>query len=396
MDGTIFSWGVGTLGQLGNGGYRERQAVPRPASTPWQVAGVVSVACADHNLLVSTDGAVLLWGAGDNGQLGTGEHEDPEINEATRLALGEGVIAADCGLKHSVVATTAGRVLCFGQGIKGQLGLGDKQNIWRPVAVERLRGTIIQLVVCGWNHSCALSNDGTMFCWGDGTFGQLGCGARTSSDLPLKVQLPEGMVAVSIAAGGNQSGAIGADGQLLMWGMNSTGQLGIGSTTTCVNPTAVHLAPVGAVACGYRHTLAITMTGELYAWGNGGSGQLGVEGVRDLQAVATPRLVCGLQDCTPVFVACGKDTSACVVADGRLFTWGDGTSGALGLGTGRLSKVFVPTLVEGLAGRAVQGVGCGVTHMIAVCGVPVAGCSRAGAFPDSQILRRSRRTSCIL
>jgi alpha-tubulin suppressor-like RCC1 family protein len=200
-------------------------------------------------------------------------------------------------------------------------------------------------VAAGYEHSCALSRAGAVWCWGASGSGQLGSGSTVSSAVPLPVAGLDGP-AVALSAGGDHTCAIvaaEAGDYVECWGRNDDGQLGDGTTTD--RPSAVRVAglPAGvsAVAAGGLHTCAIA-GGDVWCWGDDADGQLGDGSTQDRPA---PAMVAGIAGATAI--AAGGAHS-CAVSPGAVRCWGFGQDGQLGAGTDTSSGA--PQTVQGLAG----------------------------------------------
>jgi alpha-tubulin suppressor-like RCC1 family protein len=142
------------------------------------------------------------------------------------------------------------------------------------VAVSDL--TKVAALAAGEFHTCAVLADGTVRCWGENTFGQLGDGT-TDNTRPLPVPVSGlSTAAVGLAAGRDHTCAVLADGSGRCWGGNAFGQIGDGTTTGRVLPMAVNgLTNAVAIAAGGDHTCARLADGSVRCWGSNISGQLG-------------------------------------------------------------------------------------------------------------------------
>lgn len=207
-------------------------------------------------------------------------------------------------------------------------------------AVTRRDYIISGAVAAGNNHSLALKSDQTVWAWGLNSSGQLGDGTTSNRSAP--VQVSSLTTATAIAAGLNHSLALKADGTVVAWGSNSNGQLGDNSTTQKTSPVAVSgLSGAVAIAAGTNHSLALKSDGTVVAWGSNGNGQLGDNSTTQR---LTPVAVSGLS--SVVAIAAGSDHSLALKADGTIVAWGANGSGQLGDGTNtqRLTPVPVGSL----------------------------------------------------
>jgi RHS repeat-associated protein len=192
----------------------------------------------------------------------------------------------------------------------------------------------------GGYQTISLKSDGTVWVWGDNSHGQLGIGSTTSISTPEQVTGLSGITAV--VAGGFHSVALKSDGTVWTMGSNQYGQLGIGGTTNSLVPVQVGgLSGITAIAAGDQHTLALKSDGTVWAWGYNAYGQLGNGTTTNS---STPVEVSGLTNV--VAIACGAYHSLALKADGTVWTWGDDSAGQLGNGSTRNSST--PVQVSGL------------------------------------------------
>ena len=219
-------------------------------------------------------------------------------------------------------------------------------------AVQRGDYVLTGAVAAGFSHSLALKSDGTIWAWGDNTYGELGTNdAPTQHSTPFQVSQATGLTAaVAISSGTNFSLAVKSGGTAWAWGYNFNGQLGDNTTTQRNAPVQVSgLANVVAVAAGYNHGLALTGSGTVWAWGNNSSYQLGDGTTTQRNAPvqvgqAPSNWLTGV-----VAVAAGDTFSVAVKSDGSVWTWGTGGStGSLGAGTTTVSPLPIPA--SGLTG----------------------------------------------
>ncbi len=212
---------------------------------------------------IDTAGQLFMWGEGGFGQLGSGEMFDSCENP--KLIMGN-VKSADVAFLGAGAITEDGSLYMWGnyfseEGGNGPLGSG--------VLPAKVMGDVKTFAI-GGSHFGAVTEDGSLYMWGSNYWGELGNGTTTESDVPVKVL--EHVASVSLGSG--VSAAITEDGSLYMWGSNYWGQLGNGTTTQSLVPIKImdHVIEisVGSTCCG-----AITKDGSLYMWGNNNFGQLG-------------------------------------------------------------------------------------------------------------------------
>jgi alpha-tubulin suppressor-like RCC1 family protein len=352
--GLLKAWGDNALGQLGNGRTTN-------APVPVTVAGLggtpTGIVAGDaHSLALLGDGSLQSWGFNNYGQLGSGTVVSVAAPQ-TVAGLGGSVTAIAAGSGFSAVVLDDGTVRCWGYNNYGQLGNGTTTNSLTPVSVSGLGGTV-SAIAAGTYHTLALMGDGTVKAWGNNGSGQLGNGSYTSSSLPVTVSGLSGQV-TAIAAGYNFSLALLADGTVMAWGLNGSGQLGNGSYTTSPTPVAVgSLGGVAtAIAAGAYHGAALLSDGTVKTWGNNGAGQLGIG---TTIGNPLPQTVSSLGGAASA-IAAGDSHTVALLSDGSVKGWGDNSAGQLGTGT--TTNSLVPVSVSGLGGT-VTALAAGDYHTV--------------------------------
>ncbi|EPX64443.1 BNR repeat domain protein [Cystobacter fuscus DSM 2262] len=325
-DGSVWTWGANSGGQLGDGTTAYRLAsAPVDFSNGMVVKRVA--AGGSHALAVLSDKTLWAWGRNGDGQLGVGSTTSSFSPVKVPGRTGVEVVAMAASTFNSAAVLSDGKVLTWGYNAYGQLGNGSTTDQSSPVEVSALSD--IKGVSVGKYHMLALRSGGTVWAWGFNGSGQLGLGSgsNTQYNTPQQAAVLKGVASVS--AGDSHSLALRWDGTVWAWGQNNQGQLGIGSFTDRPSPVQVpRLTGVVEVAAGQFHALALRLDGTVWAWGFNGSGQLG-DGTT--LSRSSPVQVPGLTGV--VSVAAGDGHSVAVLSDGRVYTWGRNSAGQLGDGS---------------------------------------------------------------
>lgn len=273
VGGEVVCWGDNHEGQLGDGTTTLR-------GTPATVGGLTSVVALSaglyHTCVVRSDSAVWCWGDNDYQQASqsTGDRLTPE--QVTGLPRALGVAA---GEHHTCALLEDGTVRCWGRNNYRQMGNTDSSAVQAiPAVVVGLVG--VSSLAAGNNHSCAVLGDGTARCWGRNDQGQLGNGTTvgsTSSPVPVS-----GLTGVTALAGGAFfTCARRQDGTVHCWGDNDYGQLGVGTMTDSTTPLAVPgLTAVTALGLGDSHACAVS-NGLVWCWGYNEDGETGDGTIRN-------------------------------------------------------------------------------------------------------------------
>jgi alpha-tubulin suppressor-like RCC1 family protein len=332
-DGSLWCWGSNSHGQLAT---TTPGAQPHPAPLPALGTMVAEVATGDyHTCARRTDGSLWCWGRNQFGQVGDGtalpRPAPVRIGaEPAPGALGTDVAEVAAGQMHSCARRGEGTLWCWGRNSDGQLGDGSMMDRPAPVQVTALGATVVE-VALGQVHTCARRNDGTLWCWGGNVSGQLGDGSSTGSPMPLQVTALGTNVA-EVSAGALHTCARRSDGSLWCWGNNGNGQVGDGSNVGRLSPVPVTTlgTTVAEVSASFRwHTCARDTGGGVWCWGANRYGQLG-DGT--YAARTTPVRVVGLGG-TASAITTGQFHSCARRGDATLWCWGDNAFGQLGDGT---------------------------------------------------------------
>jgi alpha-tubulin suppressor-like RCC1 family protein len=284
-----------------------------------------------HTLTVRSDGTIWGWGANNAGQLGIGTVVTPvlaprQVISSSGIGVLEEISAVAGGGQHSVALKRDGTVWCWGLNTSGQLGRGDfvspvaaPVQVLGPGGVGFLAG--ITAIAAGTNFSIALRSDGTVWCWGANGSGQLGNGGGASQNVPVQVLGVGGvgLLANIISIGGGASHAVAAmnDNTVYCWGLNGNGQLG--DNTIISKPWPVQV--------------------------------LGVGGIGNLAGIWQ--------------VSAGTKHTAVIHLDSTVYCWGQNNTGQLGDGTGGFLDSWTPIhTVDGLGGflSNVRSIASGIGH----------------------------------
>jgi alpha-tubulin suppressor-like RCC1 family protein len=240
-----------------------------------------------HTCAVLDSGGVRCWGSNDHGELGNGTTTTSTVPVVVSNL--SGVLQISAGGSHTCALVHGGTVKCWGLNGNGQLGNGQLGNglpggafidsVYTPVAVFGLTGA--KSIASGGFHSCAIRADGTVVCWGQDGSGQLGDGSPGDfSTTPVQVSgITAANPAKALALGDSHSCAILNDGHVKCWGHNSFGELGDGTTTDRSVATAVSglTADAAAITAGESHSCVLMADANrtTFCWGHNAYGQLG-------------------------------------------------------------------------------------------------------------------------
>lgn len=290
-------------------------------------------------------------------------------------------------------------VYCWGYDGYGQLGDGNyvgppsgledptQYDSTTPVKVYKGTGVmagkkIIKIFVARY-HSCALSDDGLMYCWGYNGYGQLGTNNKTDSAVPVQVQgALAGKTITDIGGSSNMSCAI-ASGQIYCWGQNAWGQVGNNTTSNVLTPTAVttgntsttlptnYTATNLSTSGSKSYLMCAIVSGKAFCWGQNDIGSVGdgtttqrlIPTKVDDSGVLAGKTVTSISQDGYYSNATGGFAHVCAVASGNVYCWGDNTTGQIGDGstTNRTTPVAVSTSGV-LNGKTIDDVQVGLRH----------------------------------
>jgi alpha-tubulin suppressor-like RCC1 family protein len=272
-NGTLWSWGLNTNGQLGDGTVTNK-------SSPVLVVGGFSdwtqvSSGLDHSLGIRANGIAWAWGKGSLGRLGTGD----TTNRSSPVSVAGGFTdwnQISAGAYHSVGLRKNGTAWAWGSNLYGQLGNYTYSTQSRSSPVSVLGGFTdwIQLTA-GGNHNLGLRANGTAWAWGGNGYGPVGDGTVNNKSSPVSVV---GAITnwIQLSAGAAHSIGLRSNGTAWTWGQNTAGQLGTGNTTNRSSPVSV----VGGFTNWVQlsagtGSFGIRGNGTAWAWGSNYGGGLG-------------------------------------------------------------------------------------------------------------------------
>ena len=355
--GGVLCWGSNANGELGNG-TTTKSLTPVPVSG--LSSGVVGITAGQKFTCALTKaGGVVCWGINTTGDLGNGTTTDSDVPlkvlDVAGTAPMSGVVAISAGQYHVCAVTSAGAVLCWGDNAEGELG--PEPNSFRsglPYQVTGIPADIVN-IAAGSYYSCALTSKGAEWCWGLSGGGQLGAGPNLPNENPVAVlnlagTSPLGGIA-SIAAGFSNACAITNAGSLLCWGQNQDGEIGNNTNVFSDIPVQVlNLAGTGplngiaAVTMGENDTCALTTPAGVLCWGGPNNGDLG-NGKNQQSEI--PVQVSGL-DSGVTEIASGYRHNCAILANGGVMCWGFNINGQIG--NGNTDDQPSPVAVVGVGG----------------------------------------------
>ena len=340
VEGGVKCRGNNAGGQLGDGTNVYDPRVPKLVDVSRLTSGIASVSVGGGaTCAVTTGGSLKCWGVGafGNGEIRTNSNVPVDVPE-----LGSDIASVSLGNFYGCLLSTEGKIKCWGHNSKGQLGDGTAGNA-RGTAVDVIGFGAVPTpkvqavaVTVGNGHTCALTSEGGVKCWGDNRNGQVG---KEEVGYPITptpadvVGLTSGVKNVSTR--GKHTCAVTAAGGVKCWGQMKNGKLGNGSKKGGFNVNPVDVAGLSSgvveVSAGEEHTCAVTAASSIKCWGaNGIFGLLGdakASGALSAVPVDTNRA-----RGKTVAVSAGGSHSCALKTDGDIACWGDNTTGQLGRG----------------------------------------------------------------
>ena len=385
----------GVMGMLPVAARAEQASDPSSASAGQLDAGT------DHTCALA-QGTVRCWGFGAAGQLGygsmntIGDDETPGSAGPVNLGSGRSATAISAGLAHTCVVLDDSTVRCWGFGGDGRLGYGNISSIGDDEApgpagpVDLGLGRTGTAISAGAHHTCAVLDGGSLRCWGNDRYGQLGyyrvdsIGDDESPGSVGPVDLGPGRTATAVTAAARHTCALMDDGNVRCWGANVYGQLGYGNMASVGGggntPASAGPVDLGAgrtavaitAGAGAFHTCAVLDSGAVRCWGLNQNGQLGYGNTSTIGDSETPGSVAPVNlgpGRTARAVAAGDLHTCALLDNGTVRCWGYGTQGRLGYGnTSTIGDSETPGSVAPVnlgPGRTAVAISAGGAHTCA-------------------------------
>lgn len=373
--GGVKCWGYGGNGSLGYGNSNNIGQTDSPSDHSIVPIGssVIKIAVGEnHSCAILSNNKLKCWGRNGYkrsscgyfscstittyyGQLGLQKVFDVGLtntpDQVEPITLNEDIVDISLGDAFTCATTATSKIICFGINIDGQLSLGSSTQLYggynpvssiKPISI----GSPISQLSSGRAHSCLLSSEGEMKCWGSNTYGQLGQGNVYnigSFSLPTDHEaIPIGMNVKSIVAGYQGPCALNEFGEARCWGYATTGELGL-ATLGAVNigdnetPSSIPKINSGGVITqiskGWSHTCALFDNLKAKCWGRAYSGELGYGNkttIGDDESPADVGFINPNEDF--IDVSAGSSFTCAVNTFGQVKCWGDNGSGQLGQG----------------------------------------------------------------
>lgn len=252
--GRVFTWGDNRQGQLGDASFTSRM-VPTDITRQFNLHSeetITSLAMgSSHAGARSSVGRVFMWGSGDNGRLGDGVLVDRPVSSpidiTTHFALNpdEALLTLVLGGAHSAALSSQGRLFMWGWNEYGQLGDGTTANRHTPTLIHNrftfMNEETLTQVSLGAQHSAALSDQGRLWVWGDGSGGKLAGLTTQNSPMVANAMFPWRLAEqpLTLSLGLDHGATLSTQGRLFTWGTNLRGQLGDNTTTDRAQPFAL-------------------------------------------------------------------------------------------------------------------------------------------------------------
>lgn len=363
--------------------------LPTPIVTDLEFSSLSGGYAASCGIVVHNGGygkSLYCWGNGKDGALGNGATGNSQIP----IRVNGNYDLVSTGYRDACAIESRGYLWCWGRNQQGQLGIGSFTNQSLPVQVS---GNIkFKTVSASYGFTCGIDTNGSAWCWGDNEAGQLGNGTTLpcatanncgSSYINTPQQVVGGHKFIAISASGDgfindpntpvgHTCAIDEYNDMYCWGWNNSGQLGLGTTSSCTSADqtgcistpqkVVTATKFSQVITGAQYTCGIDLTNKAWCFGLNVDGQLGIG---SYVSVLSPTLVAGGSINFKQLAASYTGNSCGVDVNNQIWCWGKNNCGQLGYtnsmtleycASGSLPSVYpysesVPVLINEFTGK---------------------------------------------
>jgi alpha-tubulin suppressor-like RCC1 family protein len=331
--GGTYCWGARAFGQLGNPlnpGDGQRIITAGPNVFTHVATGTT------HTCGLTSAGAAYCFGLNNSRELGVGSIVP---YETLPLPVSGGLVFARLfGRDGTTCALTSnGTAYCWGQNGVDQLALGTLES---PVTAPRavVGGHRFRTLAMGSGHTCGIDTDGALWCWGNNSPGQLGIGSP-----PVQVAVPtlvkSGTRFTAVAGGTDHTCGIDSDGLVWCWGANHQGQIGEGTTQQRTTPVRIASnLTFTQITAGDRFTCAIASSGDVWCWGLNNGSQLGTGTTGNSLVPAKASAAIGFTS-----IATNYSAVCAIAVNRRVYCWGNNSTGQAG--SAPSLPIITPTLV---------------------------------------------------
>ncbi|EFA85311.1 regulator of chromosome condensation domain-containing protein [Heterostelium album PN500] len=374
----LYCWGVSYSGQLGLGSAITSQYQPKKLKDLTINADYrhypKQIKTGSYHTLLTYNSQLYVWGDHKQGQLGLGggssnslvgrydDHHHSQFTPVLHPFFDRSkfeIKSIGCGGYHSIDTY---ETYAFGRNNEGQLGIGSAQftSILEPTLIPDLTGVQIKHISCGPNYTVLVTNDNIVYSFGMNDFGQ--CGQKVDSATGGRVTKPTVIKELSgingvdkVTSGWGHTLMVTNNGDsLITWGSNFHGQCGVGTKgkdpitvqqVKLINGNSNNNSKIIDISCGSAASIAVVNDNggsNTLIWGSCGDGKLGGNQTEDLKS---PTPMDNLPN-TINKVAFGTDHCLASTTDNRLFGWGFGQHGALGVGSTRDQLKVYKTPIE--------------------------------------------------
>ena len=282
--GKLYCWGNNNNGKNGIGSTNTEKLPSTPVTFNQNTTIEKLSMGLYHSCAIDSDNTVWCWGRAWNGNLGSGDGNADQYAPVQVELPGENDFATEiaAGERFTCALLGNGAISCWGHDGSNQLGdsadtTGDQNTPQSYVSLPS--GRIAVDIDAGQNHACAVLDNGSIVCWGYNNYGKLGSSfSSLANSLPVYINTTQNKSFTQVSTGYDHTCALLENGTGMCWGRNTHEQLGNDSTTNSFYPVYINQSQTGpliAISAKNIHTCAINASGGAFCWGSAHSGALG-------------------------------------------------------------------------------------------------------------------------